>query len=90
MCFSYKKILLQLHKGIIHTTGFEASPICQLPKTDGRAIEEEEPRTRTLVLTSSHTPELPSTEQAQQSKTIKHTHYNREVICDPQKSEISF
>lgn len=69
-----QKILLQLHKGIIHTTGFEASPICQaIPKTEGRATEEEEPKTRKLVLTSSHTPELPSMEEAQQTKTIKHT-----------------
>lgn len=77
--FSHKKILLQVQKGIIHTTGFEASPICQpIPKTEGRATEGEEPRMRTLVLTSSHSPELPPMQQAQPSKTIKHTDYNRE------------
>lgn len=89
--FQLQEILLELHKGIIHRTGFEASPIHQpISKSDGRATEEEEPRTITVVLTRPHTShELLTTEQAKQSKTQKHTACTENFILDLQKAELA-
>lgn len=76
------EILLELHKGIIHTTGSEASLIFQpVSKTEGRAKAEDKTGTVTLVLTRSHiSHELLSKKTGQQSRTRKHTAYVTGVI----------